>query len=88
MYKSDLPENSPNHLCQHFPTTQLLRIFSAQALHAFCKSIPSKCKFSDYPLLGLKFTKFLTSFFKQKVAFSSKFESFFSIMKDNSSVLF
>ena len=71
-----------------FFTTQFLGIFFAQTLHTFYKSSPSKCKFSDFPLLGLKFTKFLMSFFKQKVSFSSKFGSFFSVMRDNSSVLF
>ena len=40
------------------------------------------CKFSDFPLLTLKFTKFLLSFFKQKVSFSSKYESLFSVMSD------
>ena len=37
-------------------TTQLLFIFSGQALHTFYKSSPLKCKFSDFPLLVLKFT--------------------------------
>ena len=45
-------------------------------------------QFSDFPLLALKFTKFLMSFFKQKLSFSSKFGSFFSFTRDNSSVLF
>ena len=74
-----LCENSPNYLChflnhQSFFTTQLLCIFLAQTLHTFYKSSPSKCKFSDFSLLGLKFTNFLMSFF--------------SVMRDNSSVLF
>ena len=64
-----LCENLPNYLChfwnhQSFFTTQLLCIFLAQTLHTFCKSRPSKCKFSDFPLLRWKFTKFLISFFK------------------------
>ena len=63
-------------------------VFLAQTLHTFYKSSPSKWKFSDFPLLGLKFTKFLMSFFKQKVSFSSKFGSLFNVMRDNSSVLF
>ena len=88
-----LCENSPNYLChfrnhKSFFTTQLACIFLAQTWHTFYKSSPSKCKFSDFPLLGLKFTKFLISFFKQKVSFSSKFRSLFSVMKDHSSVLF
>ena len=79
-----LCENAPNYLC-HFCnhnslfTTQLLCIFLAQTLHTFYKSNPSKRKFSDFPLLALKFTNFLMSFFKQKVSFSSKFRSFFSL---------
>ena len=88
-----LCENSPNFLChfwnhQSFFATQLLCIFLAQTLHIFYKSIPSKWKFSDFLLLALKFTKFLMSFFKQKVSFSLKFRSLFSVMRDNSSVLF
>ena len=71
-----------------FYTTQFLRIFFVQTLHTFYKSSPSKCKFLDFPLLGLKFTKFLMSFFRQKVSFSSKFGPFFSVMRDNSSVHF
>ena len=84
-----LCENSPNYLCHYIifhDTTPLY--FLAQTLHTFYKSSPSKFKFSDFPLLGLKFTKFHMSFFKQKVSFSSKSGSFFSVMRDNSSVLF
>ena len=86
-----LCENSSNSLCHFWAlslhnTTRLY--FLAQTLHTFDKSSPSKWKFSDLPLLELKFTKFLTSFFKQKVSFSSKFGSLFSVMRDNSSVLF
>ena len=36
-----------------FFTTQLFCIFFAQTLHTLYKSSPSKCKFSDFPLLGL-----------------------------------
>ena len=84
-----LCENSPNYLChflnhQSFFTTQLLCIFLAQTLHTFYKSSPSKFKFRDFPLLRLKFTNFLISFFKQKVSFSSKFWSFYSVMRDYS----
>ena len=71
-----------------FLTTRFLCIFFAQTLHTIYKSSPSKCKLSDFPLLSLKFTKFLMSFFKQKVSFSWKFGSDFSVMRDNSSVLF
>ena len=54
----------------HFFRAQLLCNFLAETLHTFYKSSQSKCKLSYIPLLGLKFTKFLMSFFKQKVSFS------------------
>ena len=75
-------------ICKLFFMTQLVCIILAQTLHTFDKNVPSKCKFSDFPLLELKFIKFLMSFFKQKVSFSSKFGSLFSVMRDNSSALF
>ena len=62
--------------------------FSSKYLYALDKWIQSKRKFLDFPLFRLKFTKFVMSFFKQKVSFSSKFESFFNVMRDNSSVVF
>ena len=88
-----LCENSPNSIChfwnhKSFFATQLLCIFLAQTLHIFYKNIPSKCKYLDFLLLVLKFTKFLISFFKQKTSCSSKFGLLFSVMRDNSSVLF
>ena len=61
--------------------TQLLCTFLTQTLHTLYKNTLSKCKFSDFPLLALKFTKFLRLFFKQKVSFSSKFGSLFSVME-------
>ena len=68
------------HFWNHksFFTTQLLCSFLAQTLHTFCKSSPSRCKFSDFPLLGIKFTRFLMSFIKQKVSFFFKVWIFFS----------
>ena len=47
-----------------------------------------RSKFSDFSLLKLKFIKFLTSFFKQKVSFSLNFGSLFSVMRDNPSLRF
>ena len=100
-YTEDLPKITFSYLCENSPnysfhsrnpksffTTQLLCMFLAQTLHIFQKSTTSKWKFSDFSLLRLKFTKFLMLFFKWKVSFSSKFGSFFSVMRDNSSVLF
>ena len=72
----------------HFSRHNFSVFFLAEALHTFYKSSPSKCKFSAFPPLELKFTKFLISFFKQKASFSSKFGSLISVMRDNSSVLF
>ena len=82
-----LCENSPNSLChfwnhKSFFTTQLVYIISAQTLHTFDKNIPSKCKFSDFSLLKLKFIKFLMSYSKQKVTFSLNFGSLFSFMRE------
>ena len=68
----------------HFSRHNLSLFFLAQKLHNFDISIPSKCKFSDFP----KFTKLFMSFFKQKVSFSSKVRSLFSVMRDNSAALF
>ena len=86
-------ENSPNSFChflnrKSFFMTQLTSISLAQTLHIFDRNIPSKCKFSDFPLLKLKFTKLFMSFFKQKVSFSSMSGSLLSVMRDNSSALF
>ena len=90
---SNYLENSPNFVChfwnhKSFFMTQLVSIFLAQKLHNFDKNIPLKCKFSVFSLLELKFTKLFMSFFKQKMSFSSKFGSFFSVMRDNSAALF
>ena len=38
-------------------------------------------------MVGWKFTKFLMSYLKLQVSFSLNFASFFSVMRDNSSVL-
>ena len=44
---------------------QLSCIFLLQALQTFCKSDLLKCRFPDFTLLVIKFTKFLVLFFKQ-----------------------
>ena len=66
----------------HFSRRNSPVFFLAQTLHTFYESSPSKCKFSDFPLLALKLTKLLMSFLQQKVSFSSKFASLFSIMRE------
>ena len=97
IYTEDLSNIIFNYLCENslnfwnhksIFTIQLLYTFLAQTLHSFYKSNPSKCKFLDFLLLAIIFKKFLMSFFKQKVSFSSKFESLFIVMRDNSSVPF
>ena len=52
----------------------------SQTLHNFDKNISSKCKYSDFPLLKLKFIKFLMSFFKQEVSF---LQSCFTFLAEN-----
>ena len=59
-------------------------VFFSSYLMYFLQSSPWKCSFSNLPLLKSKFTKSLISFFKQKVSFSSKFRSLFSVMQDHS----
>ena len=49
---------------------------------------PVEVKFSDFWVVGWNFTKFLMSLLKLQVGFSLHFPSLFSIMRDNSSVLF
>ena len=72
----------------HFSQRNSSVFFSTQTLHTFHRSSPSKYKFSDFPLLVSKFTKFPMSFFEQKVSFSWKFGSFFNAIRDISSLLF
>ena len=62
--------------------------FLAETLYAIDKSSTSKYKFSDLPLLTLKFTKFLMLFLEPRVSFPSNFALLFSVMRHNSSVYF
>ena len=72
-------QNYLRHFWNHksFFTTQLLCIFLAQTLHTFYKSSPSKCKFSDFPLLGLKVHQFPHVIFQTKSQFFFKVWIFF-----------
>ena len=65
-----------SHFSRHNPS-----VFFSQTLHTFGKSSPSKCKFSDFSLLAIKFAKFLMSFSKEKVSFSSIFGLLFIVMR-------
>ena len=66
----------------HFSRHNSSEFFLAQTFHTFYKSSPKNCKFSDFPLLALKFTKFLMSFLKRKVSFFSKFGFLFRILRE------
>ena len=61
---------------------------ACQALYTLDKSSPWKWKFPDFWVPWWKFTKFLMSFLKPWVSFSSNFAWHFSVMKDNYSVTF
>ena len=54
----------------------------------FGQKEPVEVKFSDFWVVGWKFNKFLMSCLKLQVSFSLNFASLFSVMRDNSSVLF
>ena len=60
-----LPPLPPHSSC----ALELFYNFLTQTLHTFYKSSPSEYKFSDFPLLGLKFTKFLMPFSNKKSVF-------------------
>ena len=49
---------------------------------------PVKGKYSDFWVVGWKFTKFLMPYLKPQVSFSLNFASLFNVMGDKSSVLF
>ena len=52
------------------------------------ESSTSQCKFSDFPMLTLKFTKFIMSFLEPRTSVYSNFGSSFSVMRDNYSPFF
>ena len=64
-----------SNFSRHSPT-----IFFSSNITYFLVSL-SKWKFSELPQLALKFTKFLMSFLKTRVSFSSNFVSLFSVMR-------
>ena len=73
-------EISSNYWChfwnhKSFFTTQLVCVFLAQTIHTFDRNIPSKCTFSDFPLLELKFTTWC-HFSKKKSVFLQSLDHF------------
>ena len=63
-------------------------VFCSSNLVYFGQKEPIEKKFSDFWVVRWKLTKFLMSYFKLQVSFSLNFVSLFSVMGDNSSVLF
>ena len=63
-------------------------VFCSSNLVYFGQKEPIEKKFSDFWVVPWKLTKFLMSYFKLQVSFSLNFVSLFSVMGDNSSVLF
>ena len=61
--------------------------FLSQTLYSGQKE-PIEVKFSDFWVFGWKFTKVLLAYLKLQVSFSLNFPSLFSVMRDNSSLLF
>ena len=61
--------------------------FLAQTLCTLDKNSPSNDIF-DFWVVGWKFTKFLMSYLKLQFSFPLNFATLFSLMRDNSSVLF
>ena len=68
--------------------TELLCNFLARAFCTLDKRIPWKYQFWHCQVLWWKFSKFFMLFSKPQVSFSSNFAWLFSVMKDNSYVLF
>ena len=104
-YTKDLSNINFNYLCENSPNVYVMFatisyflrhitfVFLAQTLHTFYNSVPSKCKFSDFPALTLRFTMSFTLkishfIFQSKGQFFSKFGSFFSVIREYSSVIF
>ena len=63
-------------------------VFCSSNLVYFGQKEPIEKKFSDFWVVRWKLTKFLMPYFKLQVSFSLNFVSLFSVMGDNSSVLF
>ena len=64
-----------------------LYLFSSNLIYFRLKE-PIKVRFLDFLVVGSKFTKFLLPCLKLEVSFSLNFAALFSVIRDNSSVLF
>ena len=74
------------HHCSVSWTITPLYFFSLNLIY-FGQKLPIEVKFSDFWVVGWKFTKFLKSYLKPQVSFSLNFASLFNLMGDKSSVL-
>ena len=63
-------------------------VFFSSNLIYFGQKKTMEEKFSDFWVVGWKFTKFLMLYLKQQISFSLNFVSLFSAMRDSSSALF
>ena len=90
-------ESSPNSSCQFWNHSvkvysNFASMFSVMkdnsSVFFYLKPLYFGQKFSNFWVVGWKFTKFKTSYLKLQVSFSLKFASLFSLMRNNSSVLF
>ena len=68
-------------ILHHCSVSCLLCIFYLKPLY-FGQKEPIKVKFSDFWMVGWKFTKFLMSCLKLQVSFSLNFSSLFSVMRN------
>ena len=84
-------KSNPLQIFHHFSVslhTTALSYFSS-CISILDKRIPSKSQFWHlFQVFWRKFAKFFMLFFKPQVSFSSNFAWYFSVMRDNSPVLF
>ena len=81
-------ESSPNSSCRFW--NHKVRVYSnfASQSSVLDKISPSKLNCQTFEWLGENSQKFLMSYMNPQVSVSLNFESVFSVMRDNSSVLF
>ena len=75
------------HHCSVLWKTTPLYLLSSNLIY-FGQIYPIDVKFSDFWVVGWKFTKFLMSYLKPQVIFSLNFVSVVNVMKHNLSVFF
>ena len=89
-------ENSPsssshvwNHKVRDYSSLHhCLVTWKITPLYFLAQKQAMEVKFSDFWVVGWNFTKFLMSYLKSQNSFSLNFASLFSVMRDNSPILF